>query len=383
MTSYQVPLESTISEQSWFMPDFDCLDLWICCPISPCPMLPYEESSDLERHLSDNHEIYQAPLTSTVQAISSGYGSPIVFSTLLEPYNVGFDGAIFAKANMCRHVEICKEHYHFCGVVQLEMGKGTPSREVWGNYDYEKGQMCEHYGTNRRCFCQLHGSEEKEVGLEALKNHSSKRVAERLWYCQVFFLSKLVKKTADPKHNCSCLIICDCRNYKGLGILKMQDIMPFSRKSNMKTRGMSSAEVKILVDSESACSTIFSDEENASTSPASETEISNYDHSSSTSIQDLEADESKKAVGTQPGIIYGSGPVDPQETKRATLSITSLNLNENNRYDSDYGDMRSCNHNSFKADSAHSYWTWSEEERNWWHKDEETDILIWAPFDYD
>jgi len=40
-------------------------------------------------------------------------------------------------------------------------------------------------------------------------------------------------------------------------------------------------------------------------------------------------------------------------------------------------------HDDFMADPAHKYWTWSDEDRNRWHKDEETNAIVWAPLDFD
>ncbi|KAJ8132556.1 hypothetical protein O1611_g1062 [Lasiodiplodia mahajangana] len=40
-------------------------------------------------------------------------------------------------------------------------------------------------------------------------------------------------------------------------------------------------------------------------------------------------------------------------------------------------------HTDFTSDPAHEYWCWSQEEGNWWHKEEETGPTIWAPLDFD
>jgi len=46
-------------------------------------------------------------------------------------------------------------------------------------------------------------------------------------------------------------------------------------------------------------------------------------------------------------------------------------------------DYQTPDHDNFMADPSHKYWTWSDEDRNWWHKDEETNAIVWAPLDFD
>ncbi|PVH96542.1 hypothetical protein DM02DRAFT_617192 [Periconia macrospinosa] len=48
-----------------------------------------------------------------------------------------------------------------------------------------------------------------------------------------------------------------------------------------------------------------------------------------------------------------------------------------------FADGQIPGHNDFMADAAHDYWTWSPEEGNWWHQDEEKGAIVWAPLDFD
>ncbi|KAF0326007.1 hypothetical protein GQ607_006825 [Colletotrichum asianum] len=37
----------------------------------------------------------------------------------------------------------------------------------------------------------------------------------------------------------------------------------------------------------------------------------------------------------------------------------------------------------FEMDPAHAFWKWSVEAENWYHKDETTGAILWAPFQLD
>lgn len=181
-----------------------------------------------------------------------------------------------------------------------------------------------------------------------------------------------------------------------------------SSKDDVNIRATSSAEHKVVAVSEGTYSTTLSDKESvfsvqSENVRAPGTEISCDDHYSSKETQLPQAVRLQRVVETSPANVHGSSPVELQEIEQVTLRTKDLHLNEDSRYDDGYGDLQlpSFNddtlhpgedifadyqipdHNDFMADSAHKYWTWSDKDENWWHKDEETNTIIWAPPDFD
>jgi hypothetical protein len=162
----------------------------------------------------------------------------------------------------------------------------------------------------------------------------------------------------------------------------------------------------------------------------SETAYSDCDNSSATSIQSFEANQSALLNRTSPGNVRGPSQVDPlqpllpvipldlssppvpwlrcpaagqhrlvvesQKMERMTFCTRGFSLKEDCGQETSYYCSnktrhrrnisvvsKSPNHKDFMADSAQSYWKWSEKEGNWWHKDLETKSVIWAPLDFD
>ena len=172
--------------------------------------------------------------------------------------------------------------------------------------------------------------------------------------------------------------------------------------------GSSSAEDKVAAVSEATHSTTLSDKESVfSTQPgntrAPSTKLSCDDHHSFRERQVPRGPRLQEMVETSPANVHGAGSVELQEIEQVIPRTRDLYLNEDRRNGDYCGDLESHSddddtlhpgkdifadneirrHIDFMADPAHKYWTWSDKERNWSHKDEEMNTTIWAPLDFD
>jgi hypothetical protein len=168
------------------------------------------------------------------------------------------------------------------------------------------------------------------------------------------------------------------------------------------------AEEQCVVDSNVICSTALSDKtsvfsQSSENDPAAGTEISNHYNSAASILQYW-----NEVLLLQMGQIL---PVNAHEFRGpemrnngpVTPGIEDSHLSADGREDSGYGDQELptlgkdtahleeailANYETsalrdFVDDPSHQYWTWCKEYQNWWHKDEKSNAIIWAPLDFD
>lgn len=176
----------------------------------------------------------------------------------------------------------------------------------------------------------------------------------------------------------------------------------------INTQHLPVAEERSIVHSTVTCSTAVSDKTSVSSNrsenyPAAGTELSSH-YNSPSSTPHFWQDNTLQDVGDhlptyaheycEPELL-NNGPVTP--------GFKHSHLSADGRDDSGYGEQELptlgkdtahseegilANYESsalrdFMDDPGHQYWTWCKEQQNWWHKDENTNVRIWAPLDFD
>ncbi|RYP17693.1 hypothetical protein DL765_004371 [Monosporascus sp. GIB2] len=124
------------------------------------------------------------------------------------------------------------------------------------------------------------------------------------------------------------------------------------------------------------------------------TELSCHEHHFLGERQRLQVPRLQGGLKTSRTTVHGADLVELEEVEQVTLRTEELHLDgdlEFHSFEDDtirpgediFADDQIPAHNSFMADPAHRYWTWSAKDGNWWHKDKETNTIIWTPLDFD
>jgi hypothetical protein len=225
-------------------------------------------------------------------------------------------------------------------------------------------------------------------------------------------------------NNLRCLVMhgtCDYRvseslimNFEKLGSggesVAVQDPSPINTQGSpaINVQGSSGAEEQCVVDSNVTCSTALSDKTSVFSSPsendpAAGTEISNHYNSSSSTSQSWQEVPLLRMGQILPANAHESCEPELQNNGPVTPGFEDSHLSADGRDASGYGDQelstlgKDTAHSEeailanyetsalrdFMDDPGHQYWTWCKEHQNWWHKDEKTNAMIWAPLDFD
>jgi hypothetical protein len=168
------------------------------------------------------------------------------------------------------------------------------------------------------------------------------------------------------------------------------------------------AEEQCVADSYATCSTALSDKTSvfskpSENEPAASTEISNHYDSSPSTSQSWQEVPLLRMGQIFPANAHESCEPELRNNGSVTPGFGDLHLSADGREDSGYGDQKLptlgkntahseeailANYETsalrdFVDDPGHQYWTWCKEHQNWWHKDERTNAMIWAPLDFD
>jgi hypothetical protein len=225
-------------------------------------------------------------------------------------------------------------------------------------------------------------------------------------------------------NNLRCLVmhgICDYRvskslimNFEKLGSgwesVAVQDPSPINIQGlpAINVQDSSGAEEQCVVDSNVTCSTALSGKTSvfskpSENDPAAGMEISNHYNSSPSTSQSWQEVPLLRMGQILPANAHESCEHELQGNGPVTPGFEDSHLSANGREDSVYGDQelptlgKDAAHleeailanyeasalRDFMDDPGHQYWTWCKEHQNWWHKDEKTNAMIWAPLDFD
>ncbi|CAN9168838.1 unnamed protein product [Alternaria alternata] len=168
------------------------------------------------------------------------------------------------------------------------------------------------------------------------------------------------------------------------------------------------AEEQCVIESNVTCSTALSDKTSvfskpSENDPAAGTEISNRYNASTSTSQSWQEVPLLRMGQILSANAHGSWEPELQNNKPVTPGFEDSHLSADRREDSGYGDRelptlgKDAAHSEeailanyetsalrdFVDDPGHQYWTWCKEHQNWWHKDEKTEAMIWAPLDFD
>ncbi|RYO20556.1 hypothetical protein AA0111_g9998 [Alternaria arborescens] len=168
------------------------------------------------------------------------------------------------------------------------------------------------------------------------------------------------------------------------------------------------AEEQCVADSNVTCSTALSDKTSVFSKPSENdpvagTEISNHYNPSPSMSQSWQEVPLLRMDQILPANAYESCKPELQNNGPVTPGFEHPRLSADGREDSGYGDQelptlgKDTAHSEeailanyetsalrdFVDDPGHQYWTWCKEHQNWWHKDEKTNAMIWAPLDFD
>ncbi|OAL50352.1 hypothetical protein IQ07DRAFT_424261 [Pyrenochaeta sp. DS3sAY3a] len=170
----------------------------------------------------------------------------------------------------------------------------------------------------------------------------------------------------------------------------------------------SEAEEPWVLYSNITCSTALSDKTSvfsapSENDPAAGAEISNHSNSSPSTPQSSQGVPLLRMGQILLANAHESCEPDLQNNGPVTPGFEDSHLSVNGRVDGGYGDQEfptfgkhTANSEEailakyetsalrdFMDDSSHQYWTWCKEQQNWWHEDEKTNAMIWAPLDFD
>ena len=163
-----------------------------------------------------------------------------------------------------------------------------------------------------------------------------------------------------------------------------------------------------VIDSNVTCSTALSDKTSvfskpSENDPAAGTEISNHYNSSPSTSQSWQEVPLLRMGQILPANAHESCEPELRNNGPVAPNFEDSHLSADGREDSGYGDQelptldKDTAHSEeailanyetsalrdFVDDPGHQYWTWCKEHQNWWHKDEKTEAMIWAPLDFD
>jgi hypothetical protein len=170
----------------------------------------------------------------------------------------------------------------------------------------------------------------------------------------------------------------------------------------------SGAEEQCVGDSNVTCSTALSDKTSVFSNPsendaAAGTEISNHYNSSTSTSQSWqevpllrmgqilpanahESCEPELQVNgaVTPGFEYSHQITDGRDDSgNDDHELPTLGKDTAHSEEAILANYETSALRDFMDDPGHQYWTWCKEHQNWWHKDERTSAMIWAPLDFD
>lgn len=168
------------------------------------------------------------------------------------------------------------------------------------------------------------------------------------------------------------------------------------------------AEEQCVVESNVTCSTALSDKTSvfsklSENGPAAGTEFSNHYNASTSTSQSWKEVPLLRKGRISPADAHESCEPELRNNGPVTPGFEDSHLSADGREDSGYGEQelstlgKDIAHSEdailanyetsalrdFVDDPGHQYWTWCKEHQNWWHKDEKTNAMIWAPLDFD
>jgi hypothetical protein len=187
----------------------------------------------------------------------------------------------------------------------------------------------------------------------------------------------------------------------------VQDPSPINIQSSpaINVQDSSGSEEQCVVESDITCSTAPSDNTSlvskpSENDPAAGMEISYHYNSSPSISQSLQENPLLRMGQILPANGHES---ELQDNRPLAPGFEDSHLSAGGREDSCYGDQELphlgkdtahleeailANYEAsalrdFVDNPGHQYWTWCKEHQNWWHKDEKTNAMIWAPLDFD